>query len=202
MTTEPAPQPAAVKESLTTAQPEAKAGADGLCSDCPPAGYPTDETRCVPCPRRSQPKPAEGDDAAKIAAEIAAYAQDAAQCFDAQKWMWAIRPEMLIDWSRRVACLTAKPAGSGEAVGYVAQDGSVIWYTENFGAVSLAPKPGTLIYTSAPPAADAEALAAIKRMDECRAGCDAGDPFYADVHAWDKLRPLLVRLSGDAKGGA
>lgn len=24
----------------------------GLCSDCPPVGYPTDETRCGPCPRR------------------------------------------------------------------------------------------------------------------------------------------------------
>lgn len=23
------------------------------CGDCPPAGYPTDATRCVPCPRRS-----------------------------------------------------------------------------------------------------------------------------------------------------
>ncbi len=25
---------------------------DTLCSDCPPKGYPTDETRCIPCPRR------------------------------------------------------------------------------------------------------------------------------------------------------
>jgi hypothetical protein len=24
-----------------------------LCSDCPPEGYPTDKTRCAPCPRRS-----------------------------------------------------------------------------------------------------------------------------------------------------
>lgn len=24
-----------------------------LCSDCPPVGYPTDETRCAPCPRRT-----------------------------------------------------------------------------------------------------------------------------------------------------
>ena len=23
-----------------------------LCSDCPPVDYPTDETRCAPCPRR------------------------------------------------------------------------------------------------------------------------------------------------------
>lgn len=23
-----------------------------LCSDCPPVNYPTDETRCTPCPRR------------------------------------------------------------------------------------------------------------------------------------------------------
>lgn len=25
---------------------------DTLCSDCPPLGYPTDKTRCAPCPRR------------------------------------------------------------------------------------------------------------------------------------------------------
>lgn len=24
-----------------------------LCEDCPPVGYPTDKTRCLPCPRRS-----------------------------------------------------------------------------------------------------------------------------------------------------
>lgn len=24
-----------------------------LCSDCPPVGYPTDKTRCSPCPRRN-----------------------------------------------------------------------------------------------------------------------------------------------------
>lgn len=23
-----------------------------LCEDCPPVDYPTDETRCLPCPRR------------------------------------------------------------------------------------------------------------------------------------------------------
>lgn len=26
--------------------------ADGLCDDCPPVGYLTDKTRCLPCPRR------------------------------------------------------------------------------------------------------------------------------------------------------
>ncbi len=25
-----------------------------MCEDCPPVGYPTDETRCTPCPRRNQ----------------------------------------------------------------------------------------------------------------------------------------------------
>lgn len=25
---------------------------DALCEDCPPVGYPTDKTRCAPCPRR------------------------------------------------------------------------------------------------------------------------------------------------------
>jgi hypothetical protein len=33
--------------SPMTVGPEA-----ALCSDCPPTGYPTDETRCSPCPRR------------------------------------------------------------------------------------------------------------------------------------------------------
>jgi hypothetical protein len=27
-----------------------------LCEDCPPRGYPTDKTRCEPCPRREQPE--------------------------------------------------------------------------------------------------------------------------------------------------
>lgn len=26
-----------------------------LCSDCPPADYPADKTRCAPCPRRATP---------------------------------------------------------------------------------------------------------------------------------------------------
>lgn len=33
--------------------PDKTEGRDGdLCSDCPPVGYPTDKTRCLPCPRR------------------------------------------------------------------------------------------------------------------------------------------------------
>lgn len=27
-------------------------GSDPLCEGCPPIGYPTDATRCSPCPRR------------------------------------------------------------------------------------------------------------------------------------------------------
>jgi hypothetical protein len=27
----------------------------GLCEGCPPVGYPTDATRCAPCPRREPP---------------------------------------------------------------------------------------------------------------------------------------------------
>ena len=26
---------------------------DELCDDCPPIGYPTDKTRCLPCSRRT-----------------------------------------------------------------------------------------------------------------------------------------------------
>lgn len=32
-------------------EPE-RVAAGELCFDCPPARYPTDETRCTPCPRR------------------------------------------------------------------------------------------------------------------------------------------------------
>lgn len=28
---------------------------ESLCSDCPPVGYPTEATRCTPCPRRCEP---------------------------------------------------------------------------------------------------------------------------------------------------
>lgn len=27
-----------------------------LCEDCPPVGYETDKTRCLPCPRRLDPE--------------------------------------------------------------------------------------------------------------------------------------------------
>lgn len=30
-----------------------------LCDDCPPVAYPTDKTRCLPCPRRATPQPAQ-----------------------------------------------------------------------------------------------------------------------------------------------
>jgi len=32
---------------------EIGSAADSLCEDCPPSDYPTDETRCLPCPRRA-----------------------------------------------------------------------------------------------------------------------------------------------------
>lgn len=44
---------ASVIVSHAHAQPAAKV--EALCSDCPPAGYPTDATRCAPCPRNSPP---------------------------------------------------------------------------------------------------------------------------------------------------
>lgn len=40
--------------SDTRFTPEAAANIElGLCEDCPKSGYPTDATRCAPCPRRS-----------------------------------------------------------------------------------------------------------------------------------------------------
>lgn len=39
---------------LTTSTPEPVATTpETLCEDCPPVGYPTDKTRCTPCPRRA-----------------------------------------------------------------------------------------------------------------------------------------------------
>lgn len=32
-----------------------------LCDDCPPVSYPTDKTRCTPCPRRTPPQPSADD---------------------------------------------------------------------------------------------------------------------------------------------
>lgn len=37
--------------------------AEALCEDCPPVGYPTDETRCSPCPRRPTAEAGTGEDA-------------------------------------------------------------------------------------------------------------------------------------------
>lgn len=44
------------QRSLTDGATTAPPGDDhaNLCEDCPPTDYPTDETRCAPCPRRSQ----------------------------------------------------------------------------------------------------------------------------------------------------
>jgi hypothetical protein len=41
-------------ERLPQREPAEGAG-EALCEDCPPVGYPTDETRCAPCPRRINP---------------------------------------------------------------------------------------------------------------------------------------------------
>lgn len=38
-----------------SALPTPEEVAAGLCEDCPPVGYPTDKTRCLPCPRRAPP---------------------------------------------------------------------------------------------------------------------------------------------------
>lgn len=34
-------------------EPEKTGDSSTLCEDCPPVGYPTDKTRCLPCPRRT-----------------------------------------------------------------------------------------------------------------------------------------------------
>ena len=55
-----------------------------------------------------------------------------------------------------------------------------------------------------PPAAavPAELTSALARMDECRAGCDAGDPFYADPRAWDIVRVHLAKQLATQESGA
>lgn len=42
-------------ENCTRIQPTTNTTNDSLCGDCPRIGYPTDETRCTPCPRRHTP---------------------------------------------------------------------------------------------------------------------------------------------------
>lgn len=49
-----------------TANTEIHSLLQDLCSDCPPVGYPTDKTRCLPCPRRKEPAPAALDTAARV----------------------------------------------------------------------------------------------------------------------------------------
>jgi hypothetical protein len=41
---------------------------------------------------------------------------------------------------------------------------------------------------------------ALARMDECRAGCDAGDPFYADAAAWDTIRAHIAAAPSPTPG--
>lgn len=61
------PGAAEIEAAIDAAMP----ASDGLCSDCPPAGYPTDATRCLPCPRRDPtPSAAEIDAAVKRATQI------------------------------------------------------------------------------------------------------------------------------------
>lgn len=38
---------------LEASENEARVKCGELCKDCPPVGYPTDDTRCMPCPRRA-----------------------------------------------------------------------------------------------------------------------------------------------------
>ena len=48
----PAPTNPGQPSEASTAAPATDAQSD-LCEDCPPNGYPTDKTRCEPCPRRA-----------------------------------------------------------------------------------------------------------------------------------------------------
>jgi hypothetical protein len=38
---------------LESSDNEARVRCGELCEDCPPVGYPTESTRCRPCPRRA-----------------------------------------------------------------------------------------------------------------------------------------------------
>lgn len=48
-----------LEEVAATGFSEGEAVLDGnesaLCEDCPPIGYPTNKTRCAPCPKRAPP---------------------------------------------------------------------------------------------------------------------------------------------------
>jgi hypothetical protein len=60
-----------------------------LCSDCPHVGYPTDATRCAPCPRRgAAPPPARAEapegELERLRAEVTHYREAALEvgCLD------------------------------------------------------------------------------------------------------------------------
>lgn len=52
-----------------------------LCEGCPPDGYPTDKTRCLPCPRRTLPL--DGDVVERVARAL--YRADVIDGNDARK---------------------------------------------------------------------------------------------------------------------
>lgn len=54
-----------------------------LCTDCPPVGYPTDETRCLPCPRRTGQRPAQPDYDPIAAVEAVDHYEASAKALDA-----------------------------------------------------------------------------------------------------------------------
>lgn len=49
---------------------------DALCEDCPPAGYPTDITRCTPCPRRAYEKLVEAAHAYRDAFDVVYWSRE------------------------------------------------------------------------------------------------------------------------------
>ena len=74
-----------------------------LCSDCPPADYPTDKTRCLPCPRRKA-------------------------CLDGYAaWKMQKRNEWMADKATRIVALwDGSPGGTANCIAYASKIGRPI----------------------------------------------------------------------------
>ena len=71
-----------IRRTLSALRPDEAAGLGDavLCSDCPPVGYSTDRTRCIPCPRHA-------DTITTLRAELAAVKRERDEMIP----MWADR---------------------------------------------------------------------------------------------------------------
>lgn len=158
-------------------QPAAEGLDAGLCSDCPPDGYPTDETRCLPCPRRplqlaavNQPMTTQGEggglSASTVEAISAAMIRMGVAVPEGKERQRAHAESMVIELCHAITSRTAEGAGREAVVTTLVCDpedesGDGPWFSLQDWARLRELPPGTKLYTNPSPVADAEALAAM-----------------------------------------